>query len=99
MIANLAALVSTDPRGLITHADPIGPHNEAALGLVLGSAGGPLIAAWGRFPSKKIGNRFAGNVRCAKPLWYGKTKDGEPRHPLMLAYSTPLLWMADGRAW
>lgn len=102
VIANLGALVSTDPRGLIAHADPIGPYNDAALGLVLGSAVGPLVAAWGRFPSKKLSNRFAVNalrIRSAKPWCFGKTADGEPRHPLMLAYATPLVSLADGRAW
>lgn len=99
VIANLGALVSTDPRGLVNHPDPIGLHNDAALGMLLSAPVGPLVAAWGRFPSMKISNRFAVNalrVRCTRPLCYGLTKDGEPRHPLMLAYSTPRVRMSDG---
>lgn len=101
VIANLGALVSTDPRGLVAHPDPIGPHNDAALGLVLDSAVGPIVAAWGRLPSNKIERRFISGilrVKCARPWCYGTTKDGQPRHPLMLAYSTPLVSLADGRA-
>lgn len=100
VIANLGAFVSTDPRGLIAHPDPIGPNNDAALGLVLGSAVGPLVAAWGRFPSKKISNRFAVNalrVRSWRPACLGRTKDGEPRHPLYMRADTPFESLADRR--
>lgn len=99
-VANLGALVSTDPRGLVAHRDPIGPHNDDVLAWHLASFG-VHIAAWGRFPSKKIEKLFGANalrVRMRDPLCYGTTADGQPRHPLMLAYSTPLVSLADGRA-
>lgn len=99
---NLAALVSTDPRGMLAHGAPIGPLNGLALDMLLSdNSQGPLIAAWGRFPSKRIATllaEHASGVRDRQPWCYGTTKDGQPRHPLMLAYSTPLVSLADGRS-
>lgn len=102
LAVNLAAGIATDPRDLLDLADPIGPHNDEILRIALGN---PMMAiavgAWGRIASKRIRERVKHSMsvaKCARKLWcFGKTADGEPRHPLMLAYDTPLIAMSDGR--
>ena len=93
VVANLFAWRATDPRELTKAADPIGPHNQAAISWAL-SAPASRVAAWGRFPSarvRRLAIRPMGTAKmCTTLQCYGKTKDGEPRHPLMLAYATPL---------
>lgn len=94
VVANLAALISTDPTGLGRHADPVGKHNMDAIEFAL-SAPSVRVAGWGRFPSKSVEKRLLASSMHAKmhgARWcYGLTQDGQPRHPLMLAYDTPLV--------
>lgn len=97
IVANLFALRATDPRELTKAGAPRGEHNAEMLGAALGVFG-RRVAAWGRFPS--VGVR----KRALDPMWqvkmyktlecFGRTKDGEPRHPLMLAYETPIAFYA-----
>jgi hypothetical protein len=102
VVVNAAALVSTDPKGLRDVADPIGPHNARMIDWAFGA---PILAirvcAWGRV-EPRVRRRLLtsmGNIKAHAHWCFGKTKDGEPRHPLMLAYDTPLVHMADGRVW
>lgn len=100
IVSNLTSLISTDPRGLVGRHDLIGPHDEDALRV--GSPFGYRVLAWGAFPSRKVRDalhrQWAAALSGGQRWCYGKTKDGEPRHPLMLAYATPLVSMGDGRA-
>jgi hypothetical protein len=55
-----------------------------------------IICAWG--PLAKLPPRLRGRWRevvalaAGKPLWcLGTSADGQPRHPLMLRYTTPLV--------
>ena len=96
---NLFAFRATDVRELRTARDPIGPDNDAHLDQIMRDAD-VVVAAWG--PGAKLPpelrNRYRRVLtiadRAGKPLWcWGRSKDGSPRHPLMLAYATPLeLW-------
>ena len=89
---NVLALRSTDPRGLLTHFNPRGPDNEpwriaeAAKKL----SPHPAIIAWGAIHKKfrKDALEVVRALQIARCLGY--TKDGFPRHPLMLPYSTKL---------
>lgn len=83
-VLNLFALRATDPRELRVADDPIGPENDWYLdGLDRRSL---IVAAWGE--QGRLHGRGArvaamlgeGRLRCL-----GKTKSGEPRHPLYLA--------------
>lgn len=100
IVANHFALRSTDPRGLTAAADPVGPHNAEAVDWAL-SISASRVAAWGRFPSRRVRQlalRSMCEVKtCTTLQCYGKPKDGEPRHPLMLSYDTPLARLADAR--
>lgn len=94
-IVNLFALISTDAKRLGFALDVWGPENADALERLL-TAGTQKIAAWGgSMPSKPWAGdtvrRMRNRARRQPGEWscLGKTKAGEPRHPLMLAYATP----------
>lgn len=97
-IVNLFAFRATDPRGLIDAADPVGPDNVQHLEEILRT---PVVVAWGgSLPNSMIAREAVANVAAlaatprpqhSSPFgWWclGTTKGGQPRHPLMLAYST-----------
>jgi len=100
-IINLFALRATDPRELLRADDPVGPGN---LDVLRGALGQQVIVGWGsRIPRKSLADRMARVVReRARREWgvwrcLGRTKKGEPRHPLMLPYATPReLWPTSG---
>lgn len=83
IVTNIFAYRSTDPRGLLTTPDPVGPDNDAAIVDVAGRAD-RVIAAWGVHGA--LANRERAVLRLLKPvrwpLCLGRTKGGHPRHPL-----------------
>lgn len=96
---NKFAYRATDVRELAFVSDPVGRDNDLHLEQIMRDAD-ICIAAWG--PLSKLPLRLRGRyldvLRIArevgKPLHcFGVAKDGQPRHTLMLPYSTPLtLW-------
>jgi hypothetical protein len=96
-VVNMGAGIATDPKQFLKLADPIGPENlhqiEEAVALA-----DIVIAAWGaldRARQKLFGPSIDALksallhgkvVRCL-----GKTKSGDPRHPLYLKTLTPLV--------
>jgi hypothetical protein len=100
LVVNTLAFRATKPADIPRdHATAQGPHNAEFIRLALQTAIG--IAAWGGpWPRWLRGLMTAGiaEAKNARPLWcFGTTKGGAPRHPLMLAYETPLVLLADGR--
>lgn len=102
VVVNLFAYRSTDPSKLarvhLGGGDAVGPANDAAIrGAVRAAPNGAVVVAWGAY---KLEFCIAGRVEhvvkiitdeCGvSPLCWGRSKDGSPRHPLRLAYSTPL---------
>lgn len=95
VIVNLFAIRGTDPKIVMKSSDPVGPMNDHHI--VKATAGcRELIAAWG------CGGHMKGNralrpgavmsmlASAAIPVnCLGYSADGSPRHPLMLAYTTP----------
>ena len=97
MVGNLFAYRATDVRELAAAYDPIGPVNDVYLQGMANEAD-RVICAWG--PVSKVPLR----LRCRWQVVWGElpmrlatysigapAKCGHPRHPLMLAYSEPLL--------
>lgn len=87
---NLYAYRSTDPKGLWTADDPVGPVNNHALYAAFGSAN-MIVAAWGvnARPDRlaQFTEAFHGwDMHCL-----GVTKNGSPRHPLYVKGDTPLV--------
>lgn len=86
LLANLFALRSTDPKGLVDAADPVGRWNDRWLKR-LESRASLSVAAWGvhgtlRDRDQTVTARLV-NLHCL-----GTTKDGHPRHPLYLRADT-----------
>lgn len=100
IMGNKFAFRATDVDELKTAADPIGPECDAHLEQIMRDADF-VVAAWG--PLAKLPRHLRERWRdvaiiadrVGKPLHcFGVAQDGHPRHPLMLAYNTPLtLWM------
>lgn len=97
--ANLCGYRATDVRELAAVADPVGPDTDLHLLQIMTEAD-VIVAAWGptaKLPAR-LRRRYLEIVDMAeavdKPLYcFGTAKDGQPRHTLMLAYTTPLvLW-------
>ncbi len=102
-VVNLFAYRATDPRKLrpLDRADRCGEYNGRHLRRALsrlcspGVVSGPCVAAWGRQPAAVLGDEPARLKSLARqesvPLQcLGFAQDGNPRHPLMLAYATEL---------
>jgi hypothetical protein len=96
-MVNLFAFRSTDQRVLCDLKDPVGPENADSLREVLDLAS-RVVWAWGS--GKTPGVRRLIDAELERSSWYtmpngceagtlGRTKDGYPRHPLMLSYATP----------
>ena len=91
---NAFAYVSTNPKGLLTCADPVGPENDATI-LEHAQRAGMVICGWGN-SSPLIAARAA-HIRkmlAGVPLHYLiLTKDGQPHHPLRIGYEVqPKEW-------
>lgn len=101
IVGNVFGLRSTDVRGLAKADDPMGPDNERHLREIMGAAP-TVIVAWGpvaKLP-KELRKRYQRVVRIANEIGVtlhclGTANDGHPRHPLMLAYDTPLTEWSD----
>jgi hypothetical protein len=88
IVVNLFAYVSTDPKGLMQHSNPIGPENDAYI-IQAAKESDLFICAWG-----DVGARFKrpGQVLAVlrehniKLHCFGVNASGHPVHPLMLSY-------------
>jgi hypothetical protein len=86
VVGNIFAFRSTDPRGLLTAADPVGPDNDYWLANI--GLGTDTICAWGTHG--KLQERGAKVLKLlrsngAKPMALKLTTGGQPSHPLYLA--------------
>ncbi len=88
---------ATDVKRLAGVYDPHGAENDAHLRRIMEDAD-TVIVGWGptaKLP-KLLRHRYMRVVRIADALGkrlmcFGTAQDGHPRHPLMLAYDTPLI--------
>ncbi|TAX45953.1 DUF1643 domain-containing protein (plasmid) [Rhizobium leguminosarum] len=101
VVWNPFARIAKDIRDLRNVADPIGPENDAYIVKAIQDADIHIVA-WGPLSKlpKPLRSRWRSVVSLlseagAKPMCWGTALDGQPRHPLMLAYATPLVpWKA-----
>ena len=98
-VTNIFAWRDTDPRKMRAAADPIGPHNDAAI-LESCSWADQVICAWGTHGSHLArGTAVHGMLRkTGQELFHlGLTKSGQPKHPLYISYSQkPIAWAPQG---
>ena len=93
VVGNLFALRSTDPAQLLTHPDPIGPHNDNWLRL-MAERHATVVCAWGAHPmAVERGAQVARMlIDNGVTLWcLGTTKSGAPRHPLYVRADQKLI--------
>jgi hypothetical protein len=92
VVVNLYAWRATDPAQLKVAADPVGPGADDMLldGL---SQVQQLVVAWGAHGGlprvAHVGRLVASCTHLEAVVCLGRTKGGQPRHPLYLAASTP----------
>lgn len=92
VVVNLYAWRATSPADMKKAADPIGPDNNR---FIYSAVTGPcekVVVAWGANAEPARARDVLKLIRDAgkEPLCLGKTNSLQPRHPLMLAYATPL---------
>lgn len=94
-IANLYALVSTDPKGLGKVRNAVGDENDEAI-VELRDRVDKVIVAWGHCDEKKRRRAMQVIRLIGKPVYcLGIDRDGCPRHPLYLAKSLiPVVYKA-----
>lgn len=93
LIVNLYAWRSTDPRGLLTAADPVGPLNDSYI--TRATSDQTVVCAWGTHGGGRA-DVVKNNMRVlgAQLHYIDLTKDGHPCHPLRKSYGLPLLpWL------
>ena len=96
VFVNVFAGRSTKPKGLLAMSNPVGPENSGHIIKAIANAefcvlawGNAIVPSLRHFAARTSlivrANRDDEFIKCL-----GYTKDRQPRHPLMLAYSTPL---------
>jgi len=97
IVGNVFSFRSTDVRALALCAAPKGPEHDRHLDEIIRDAD-VLVPCWGS--TLKVPRELRGECEAllqklldtGKPvLHFGCTEAGDPKHPLMLGYSTPLL--------
>lgn len=88
-IVNAYALISSKPKDLRCHTDPVGPRNDTTI-LREAPLANRVVVAWGAHASTE---RIARVLRLLPDdLWcLGTNGDGSPRHPLYLSNDEPLV--------
>ena len=95
---NLFGLRSTDPRLLSQTMNPYGDDNWQTVLQVVTQTCSKIVLCWGNHGQfDRAGDRFLSQLLlaasgCSKPLFcFGRTKVGEPKHPLYLPGNAPLM--------
>lgn len=87
-VVNLFALRSTDPAGLRTHGDPVGPRNDEILAHSMDALSGSfMVAAWGADAFAVDRARTVHAMAVARNVslrCWRRTRAGHPGHPLYL---------------
>lgn len=97
LAGNPFAYRATDVAELGAAADPVGPENARHLADIIAAAD-ILVPCWGnrskvpRFLRHHLDGLQQRLFASGKPVHtFGLTKSGDPAHPLMLGYDTPVL--------
>lgn len=87
-VVNLFALVSTDPKRLLTEPDSADAANGPAVARAVGRAD-LVVAGWGNLPPALVERAANTMRRLPEEAWcLGVTAQGQPRHPLYVAAKT-----------
>jgi hypothetical protein len=97
IVWNLGAGRATDPVDWLKMADPIGPENDAHIRRILiecRERDGIAVVGWGALGGTRSRDRIVCRIAAEVGVTFkclGVTKFGQPRHPLYVAYSQPLI--------
>lgn len=97
-VANLYGWRATNPRNLWESPDPVGAAADWWLAHAIGHAtgtgdlkpGSRLVVAWGAHARPDRVGRFTQLLGGHQAWRLGTTRDGQPRHPLLMPYATAL---------
>lgn len=89
VIVNLFAYRATKPADLRNAGDPVGPDNDATIRRVAAQAG-LVVCAWGHHGGHNARSRYV-VAMLEKPMCLGRTRHGEPRHPLYVPRDADLV--------
>ncbi|BCP56310.1 hypothetical protein K32_49270 [Kaistia sp. 32K] len=99
IVGNVFSYRATDVRELARQPFPQGPEHYRHLQQIIAAAD-LLVPCWGASAKLPVELRhhlstlLAWLQRTGKPMaTFGMTSCGQPKHPLMLGYDTPLDWM------
>lgn len=94
-VYNLFAIRATDPKVMLSHSDPVGDQNDAAMKWLVDNPGEHVVFAWGNHGShlsrsSQVKKMFSGRGN----VFYLKLNgSGEPAHPLYLTFNLEFkLW-------
>lgn len=91
-VCNLFAYRATEPKDMMSAADPIGETNDEIL-LGLASGADKIVFCWGSLGGFNDRSALLANKLKdfkSKTYVFGHNKNGEPKHPLYLSYKTEL---------
>lgn len=99
IVGNVFSFRATDVKALATCEAPIGPEHEQYIGQIIKDAD-VLVPCWGGMTKvpRELRSAFERLLQqlldSGKPVkHFGFTASGDPKHPLMLGYDTPLdMW-------
>lgn len=97
LMLNAFAFRSTDPKGLLSVDDPIGPDNDSILTACFAQAD-RLVLGWGAHGEIRRRGGFVASMALsghARPESFGLTKNGHPLHPLYLPADAKTFAFAD----
>ena len=102
-ILNLNAYRATDPRAMMSAADPVGPRNDHWIEHIVHVKPRPdVVCAWGTkgvFGARDQEVLTLLDAFHIRPRILRLTKDGHPEHPLYIPSKTPLThWDRTGAA-
>lgn len=92
LLGNALAFISTDPLGLLTAADPVGPENDHYLTTMAAEALA-IVVCWGQIPDRRRVSEVVSLLqRSGKTLLcLGTGSKGAPLHPARLANDTKIV--------
>lgn len=100
ILANIFALRSTDPKGLLAVDDPVGGENDATIERVFRThQDSRLVLCWGHHGQLHGRGRTIAEMAWdlhGAPECFGLTQNGQPRHPLYVSGKTPTQFFPRG---
>lgn len=100
VVCNLFGLRSTDPEGLHSVKDPVGPLNDEAIARVVDRCA-ITVAGWGVHGTFGDRDTKVRELLGKRPVWcLGRNKNGSPKHPLYVpAKVTPVSFSGEATQW